>query len=58
MEENGASKEEMAALLGKGRARKGIFEGNIDEGEIEIGQISNLVTKIETVEEIMHSLVG
>ena len=58
MEENGASKEEMAALLGKGRARKGIFEGNIDEGEIEIGQISNLVTKIETVEEIMHSLIG
>lgn len=57
MEEDGATKEEMAAYLGKGRARKGIFEGNIDEGEIEIGQISNLVTKIETVEEIMHSLV-
>lgn len=56
MEENGATKEEMAAYLGKGRARKGIFEGNIDEGEIEIGQISNLVTKIETVEEIMKSL--
>ena len=56
MEENGATKEEMAAYLGKGRARKGIFEGNIDEGEIEIGQIRNLVTKIETVEEIMKSL--
>ena len=57
LEENGASKEEMAAHLGKGRAKLGIFEGNIDEGEIEIGQISNLITKIETVEEIMKSLV-
>ncbi|MBR5856172.1 MAG: nitronate monooxygenase [Bacteroidales bacterium] len=57
MEENGASKEEMAAYLGKGRAKLGIFEGNIDEGEIEIGQISNLITKIESVEQIMKSLV-
>lgn len=56
MEENGATKEELAACLGKGRARKGIFEGNIDEGEIEIGQISNLITQIETVDQIMKSL--
>lgn len=57
MEENGASKEELQAYLGKGRARKGIFEGNIDEGEIEIGQICSMVREIETVEQIFRSLV-
>ena len=57
MEESGASKEELAAYLGKGRARKGIFEGDINEGEIEIGQICSMVTEIETVEEIFRDLV-
>ena len=57
MEENGASKEELAAYLGKGRARKGIFEGDINEGEIEIGQICSMVTKIESVEEIFNDLI-
>ena len=57
MEESGASKEELAAYLGKGRARKGIFEGDINEGEIEIGQICSMVTQIETVEEIFRDLV-
>ncbi len=57
MEENGASKEELAAYLGKGRARKGIFEGDIIEGEIEIGQICSMVPQIETVEQIFQSLV-
>lgn len=56
MEESGASKEELSAYLGKGRARKGIFEGDIAEGEIEIGQICSMVKEIETVEQIMKSL--
>ena len=57
MEDVGASKEELAAYLGKGRARIGIFEGDIDEGEIEIGQICSMVKEIETVEQIMKSLI-
>lgn len=57
MEDAGATKEELVAHLGKGRAKKGIFEGNLAEGELEIGQISNLVRKIETVEEIFRELV-
>lgn len=57
MEDAGASKEELAAYLGKGRARKGIFEGDIDEGEIEIGQICSMVKEIESVEQIMKSLI-
>ena len=39
-EERGASKEEMLQLLGKGRSRVGMFEGNLDEGELEIGQVA------------------
>ena len=57
MEDAGASKEELAAYLGKGRARKGIFEGDINDGEIEIGQICSMVTQIETVGEIFRDLV-
>lgn len=57
MEDAGASKEELAAYLGKGRARKGIFEGDINEGEIEIGQICSMVREIESVGEIMKSLI-
>ncbi len=57
MEESGATKEELAAYLGKGRARRGIFEGDINEGEIEIGQICSMVKQIETVEQIFQSLI-
>ena len=39
-EDSGASMEELRALLGRGRAKKGIFEGDLEEGELEIGQVS------------------
>ncbi|HPE97902.1 MAG TPA: DUF561 domain-containing protein, partial [Chitinophagales bacterium] len=39
-EERGASKEELQQLLGRGRAKKGMFEGDLEEGELEIGQVS------------------
>lgn len=42
----GASEEEMAQLLGKGRSKVGMFDGNLDEGELEIGQCSALVNDI------------
>jgi enoyl-[acyl-carrier protein] reductase II len=57
MEESGATKDELATYLGKGRARRGIFEGDINEGEIEIGQICSMVKQIETVEQIFQSLI-
>lgn len=53
----GASTEELRALLGKGRAKKAIFEGNLSEGEIEIGQIASTIRKLQTVEEVMEELV-
>ncbi|HZB14361.1 MAG TPA: nitronate monooxygenase [Chryseolinea sp.] len=49
----GASKSELQQLLGKGRARSGIFEGNIDDGELEIGQVSSTIKKIQPASEIM-----
>ncbi|WP_455638433.1 NAD(P)H-dependent flavin oxidoreductase [Parabacteroides sp.] len=56
-EARGASVEEMRALLGKGRAKKGIFEGNLEEGELEIGQAAALLHKEETVAEVMTDLL-
>jgi hypothetical protein len=41
-EQGGVGNEELKALLGKGRSKKGMFEGNLEEGELEIGQSSLL----------------
>ena len=48
-----ATKEELASLLGKGRAKKGIFEGNLEEGEIEVGQVSARLTEVLPAGEIV-----
>ncbi len=45
-EQRGASKEEMQQLLGRARAKKGMFEGNLQDGELEIGQVSALLDDI------------
>ena len=45
-EEKGATVEELKTLLGRGRAKRGMFEGNLDEGELEIGQVSSLLNRI------------
>lgn len=57
-EAQGASADEMRALLGKGRAKKGMFEGNLEEGELEIGQVAALFRKERTVSEVMAELVA
>lgn len=58
-ENRGAGKEELSELLGRARAKKGMFEGDLNEGELEIGQISGAINDIkpagEVVEEIIHS---
>lgn len=56
-EENGASISELRDLLGKGRARKAIFEGNLDDGEIEIGQVSAMITEIQPAAEILNEII-
>ena len=52
----GASVDELKELLGKGRAKKGMFEGDLDEGELEIGQGAGYIKKIQTVQEIITQL--
>lgn len=57
-EEKNASTEELATLLGKGRAKKGMFEGNMEEGELEIGQIAALVRNIKPAGEIVAEIIN
>ena len=54
---NNASKDELIKLLSRGRAKKGIFEGDLVNGELEIGQISSNISEIKPVREIMNDLV-
>ncbi len=57
-EARGASPEELAALLGRGRAKRGMFEGDLEEGELEIGQVSALLDGLPTAGEVVRTLVS
>lgn len=50
------TKEELQELLGRARAKKGMFEGDLDEGELEIGQISGLIREIKPAAEIVREV--
>lgn len=54
--DKGASKEELAIILGKGRAKKGMYEGDLVEGELEIGQAASLVGGIKAASEIVNEI--
>ena len=56
-EERGATAEELREILGKAAAKRGIFEGDIDEGQIEIGQITSAIREIKSVQEVFDALV-
>jgi len=56
LERRGASVEELTAELGTGRARAGMLEGDLDEGELEIGQVSGLIDDVPSVAEIFQRL--
>jgi len=55
-EAKGASREELAQLLGRSRSKKGMFEGNLDEGELEIGQISAMIKDIKPAAQILNEI--
>lgn len=57
LEMDGATAETLKSKLGKGRAKKGIYEGDLVEGEIEIGQIVAIINQSKSVSEIMKQLV-
>ena len=51
------TKEELNGLLGRARAKKGIFEGDLDNGELEIGQIAGIIKKISSAKDILEEIV-
>ena len=53
----GATVDELKTLLGRARAKKGMFEGDLDQGELEIGQVSAIIDNILPAAEIMKELV-
>lgn len=55
-EQRGASREELAAILGRGRAKKGMYEGDLVNGELEIGQISAIIRQIKPAKEIVQGI--
>jgi enoyl-[acyl-carrier protein] reductase II len=55
-ESNGAGKEELEMLLGRGRAKKGMYEGDLENGELEIGQVSAAIRDILPAESILKNL--
>ena len=52
----GASHIELMSLLGKGRAKKGMFEGDLVEGELEIGQVASYVHRIKPAAQILYEI--
>ena len=57
LEKKCATEEQLKELLGRGRAKKGMFEGDLNEGELEIGQVSGGISKIQTVQEVFDELI-
>lgn len=55
--QKGKDIEELKKYLGRARAKKGMFEGNLKEGELEIGQVSALIDEVLTVEEVFQKLI-
>ena len=58
MEHRGASSEEIREVLGRGRARKGIFEGDLIDGELEIGQVASHIPSIISAEQVVHEMIN
>jgi enoyl-[acyl-carrier protein] reductase II len=55
-ESRGATKEELAEILGRGRAKRGMLEGDLEEGELEIGEVSALIKDIKPAAEIVEEV--
>jgi enoyl-[acyl-carrier protein] reductase II len=56
-EQRGASREELTEMLGRGRAKKGMFEGDLSEGELEVGQVSSMIRVLKPAADVVHELM-
>ena len=54
----GASPDAVKEILGRGRAKLGMFEGNLDDGELEIGQVAAMIDDIKPASEIMKEIIS
>ena len=57
-ENRGDSIEELRELLGRGRSKKGMFQGDLKEGELEIGQVSSMINEIKPVKSIIDEIIS
>ncbi len=57
-EDNGANADELRTIIGKAASKRGIFEGDLNDGELEIGQIASGIKEIQTAGEIIKRMVG
>lgn len=57
-EDNGATADELRQIMGKAASKRGIFEGDTDNGELEIGQIASAIKEIKPVDEVMDKLIS
>jgi enoyl-[acyl-carrier protein] reductase II len=55
-ENNGATAEELQEILGRARAKKGMFEGDLEQGELEIGQVSSIIHEIKPAADVVHEI--
>ena len=55
---NNPTKQELTGLLGRARAKKGIFEGDLDNGELEIGQIAGIINEISSAKDILEEIIS
>jgi len=56
-EQQGAGVEALRNVLGRGRSKKGIFEGDLDQGELEIGQVSGLIRTIPDAASVLQDMI-
>ena len=56
--DKGTSKEDLAKLLGRGRAKKGMFLGDLEEGELEIGQVSGMIDTVMPAKDIVNEILA
>ena len=57
MEAEGANADALRVFLGRGRAKKGMFEGDLKEGELEIGQVASIINEVLPIKTIMENLI-
>ena len=58
LEQNGGSTDQIKEALGKGRAKRGMFEGDMEQGELEIGQVASYISQEQTAQEIIQEIIS